>query len=290
VPYDKEQCINIETSYRHGWDGARVWGKDFSVGQDEELKCVINFEDMTVSIVGTEWVSAVRRSDRDEVMAESWDHQVANVSILDVEPEWRDYKVGESVFFDRARSDKKPPRISRNTHTIVKMRRVQDRMLLRQFEAQRKSLEGQRGKDQVELTREYAWHGSGTRKPDDVAAGKEFMLQVVPSLTPNLSPLAALSLLPTFAATNTPHLHAIVLMMKEWSSTATSKASTRWETTWRSRLATATTRATSTGRPTSRACVSTTPARTTNCRLAAGQRAAWQPAQDLGGLDGAGLW
>ena len=196
VSFDPKLCIEIEKCFRHDLWGARVWGKGFPVGPDEELKCVIDFSDMTASIVGTEWVSAVRRWDIHNPMAEGWSHQVANVSIVDVQPGWCDYKVVESAFFDRARSDNMPPRISRHTHTIVKVRRVQNRKLFRQFEAERKSLEEQRGKDKVELTREYAWHGSGKRKPDDIAAGKGFMMQVLPAPTLPQSPTPLLSLPP----------------------------------------------------------------------------------------------
>jgi len=39
-------------------------------------------------------------------MRESWDHQVDNVSIVDVETQWRDYKVVETAFFDRERKNK----------------------------------------------------------------------------------------------------------------------------------------------------------------------------------------
>ena len=184
VSFDMTQCREIERCFRHRLWGARVWGTGFPVGQNEKLKCFIDFEDMTACIAGSDWTAAVRRWDRDEPMGEGWSHQVANVSIVDVEPEWRDYKVVETAFFHRGRSDKKEPRISLHTHNIVKVRRVQNRKLFRQFEAERKSLEEQRGKDKVELTREYAWHGSGKTKPDDIAAGKGFMMQVLPAHPP----------------------------------------------------------------------------------------------------------
>ena len=196
VSFDTTQCMEIERCFRQNLWGARVWGTGFPVGQNEKLKCFIDFEDMTACIAGSDWTAAVRRWDRDEPMGEGWSHQVANVSIVDVEPEWRDYKVVETAFFHRERSDKKEPRISLHTHNIVKVRRVQNRKLFRQFEAERKSLEEQRGKDKVELTREYAWHGSGKTKPDDIAAGKGFMMQVLPAPTLPQSPTPLLSLPP----------------------------------------------------------------------------------------------
>ena len=110
-------------------------------------------------------------------MGESWDHQVDNVSIVDVEAGWMDYKVVETAFFDRERTDKKEPRISRRKHTITRVRRVQNRRLFRQFEALRKDMQEQRGKDTVELTCRYAWHGSGKTIPDEIASGSGIMMQ-----------------------------------------------------------------------------------------------------------------
>jgi hypothetical protein len=110
-------------------------------------------------------------------MGESWDHQVDNVSIVDVETQSRDYKVVETAFFDRPRTDGKKPRILRRTHTITRVRRVQNRSLLRRFEAERKVMEEKRGKDKVELTCRYAWHGSGKTCPDDIASGAGIMMQ-----------------------------------------------------------------------------------------------------------------
>lgn len=49
-------------------------------------------------------------------MGEGWDHQVSNVSIVDVEKGCRDYKLVETAFFDRERPDKMTPLISRQTH------------------------------------------------------------------------------------------------------------------------------------------------------------------------------
>ena len=68
--------------------------------------------------------------DRDVAMCEGWDHQVDSVSIVDVQPEWRDNKVVESAFFDRERGDKRAPLVSRATHSIVQVRRVQNSLLL----------------------------------------------------------------------------------------------------------------------------------------------------------------
>ena len=56
VGFDKDQCIEIETCYRRGWGSAIVWGKQFPVGRDEKLKCVvIDFGDYTACIVGSDW-------------------------------------------------------------------------------------------------------------------------------------------------------------------------------------------------------------------------------------------
>jgi len=175
--FTTEQCIVIETCWRHrGW-GARVWGKQFPVGDAENLKCTIDFGDMSAYIAGSVWVTVVRRWDRDVAMGDSWDHQTDNVHIVDVEPEWLDHVLVLSAFFDRKRSDDKTPIISRRTHSVVQVRRVQNRSQRRQWEAQKSTFEEQRGKEVVHQTTEYAWHGSGKMRPDVIATGKGFMMQ-----------------------------------------------------------------------------------------------------------------
>jgi len=175
--FDEEQCIAIETCWRKKEGLARVWGRRFPVGHDENLKCMIDFEDMTASIVGSEWVTAVRRWNVHDKMGDSWDHQEDNVSIVEVEAGWRDYKVVETAFFGRKRRDGKTPRLSPRTHRIVKVRRIQNRRHLDLFEAERKHMQRKRGDTRVELTRTYAWHGSGKVRPDSIAAGNGFMMQ-----------------------------------------------------------------------------------------------------------------
>jgi hypothetical protein len=50
--FDEGQCIKIETAYRTGLGLTSVWGRLFPVGGNEELKCIVDFEDMTASVVG----------------------------------------------------------------------------------------------------------------------------------------------------------------------------------------------------------------------------------------------
>ena len=59
--FNQEQCIDIETEWRQQVNLAWVWGTRFPVGPNEMLKCLIDFGDMTTSIVGCDWVKAVRR-------------------------------------------------------------------------------------------------------------------------------------------------------------------------------------------------------------------------------------
>jgi len=177
VAFDTGQCIDIETCWRRGMWGARVWGKQFPVGNDENLKCTIDFGDMSAYIAGSVWATAARRWDRDVAMGDSWDHQTGNVHIVNVEPEWSDHAVVLSAFFDRKRLDDKTSIISRRTHSVVQVRRVQNRSQRRQWESQKWILEEQRGKDAVRQTTEYAWHGSGKTRPDAIATGKGFMMQ-----------------------------------------------------------------------------------------------------------------
>jgi len=101
VAFDTKQCIEIKTRWQQTVWGARVWGKQFPVGQDENLKCQIDFEDMSACIVGSEWVTTVWRWHRDMAMGDSWDHQSDNVRIVNVQRDWRDYAVVLSAFFDR---------------------------------------------------------------------------------------------------------------------------------------------------------------------------------------------
>ena len=46
------------------------------------------------------------------------------MSIIDIETQLRDYKIVETVFFDRERKDKKESHILRHTHTITRVRRL----------------------------------------------------------------------------------------------------------------------------------------------------------------------
>jgi hypothetical protein len=49
--FDEVQCIKIETDYRRGHPSSTIWGRRFPVGQDESLKCMIDFKDMTACSV-----------------------------------------------------------------------------------------------------------------------------------------------------------------------------------------------------------------------------------------------
>ena len=176
--FAKEQCVHIETCWRKKQDSAVVWGRGFPVAPSENLKCIIDFGDMTAMVAGSEWVTAIRRWDKNEPMGESWDHQVDEVAIVKVEREWVDYAVAASAFYDRKRGGGRKERVSRDTHRIVQVRRIQNRRQLDMFKAERKSMEGKRGQGRVELTTKYAWHGSGNVRPDSIAAGDGFMMQV----------------------------------------------------------------------------------------------------------------
>jgi hypothetical protein len=124
----------------------------------------------------TEWASAVRRWDRDVPMARGWDHQCSQVSIVDVKREWLDYTVVLTAFFDRERRDKMAPHITRASHKVVKVRRIQNQLHYGLFEAQGKLMVQKRGKSMEDLT-VYAWHGSGKTRPEEIAGGAGFMLQ-----------------------------------------------------------------------------------------------------------------
>jgi hypothetical protein len=160
--------------------GARVWGKQFPVGVGEDLKCVIDFDDYTACIAGSDWVTTVRRWCRDTPMCDSWDHQLDLVSIVELQRGWLDYKLVETAFFERPRHDGAVPTVSRATHELVKVRRIQNRNLLRLWEAKEASMKDVRGTKVVEHSTtwsSYAWHGSGKTPPSVIAEGKGFMMQ-----------------------------------------------------------------------------------------------------------------
>jgi hypothetical protein len=124
----------------------------------------------------TEWASAVRRWDRDVPMGKGWDNQCLQVSIVDVDRDWLDYTVVLTAFFDRKGRDEMALRITRASHKVVKVRRIQNQAHYGLFEAQGKLMVQKRGKSMGNLT-VYAWHGSGKTQPDEIAGGKGFMMQ-----------------------------------------------------------------------------------------------------------------
>jgi len=171
--FNKEQCSELEINWRRRLSLALVRGTWFKVGRNEMLKCIIDLDDMTTSIVGCDWATTVRRWDRDVPMGDSWDHQDDDVIIVDLQTDSRDYTVVASAFFDRQRPDGKTPLISRGTHTVLKVRRVQNRALLSRFDGEKKSMHRKRDKDTVELTTQYAWHGSGKTQSETLRRARD---------------------------------------------------------------------------------------------------------------------
>ena len=197
--FDKDQCIKIETCYRRKMVSAIVWGKQFPAGPGENLKCFIDFEDHTAAIAASEWVTTVRRWCPNTPMGESWDHQVENVTIVNVERGWRDYTVVETALFDRLRADGRVPTVSRGTHELVKVQRIQNRRQLRLWQAEEADMQEKRGSKAVELSSVYAWHGSGKTPPTRIATGDGLMMQVAfPSTIERVSFLHLAAHTPSF--------------------------------------------------------------------------------------------
>ena len=184
VPFDKDQCIEIETCYRQRLGLARVWGTHFPAGPGEQLKLVVDFDDQTAFVAASEWATTVRRWSRDQSIGDSWDHQVDEVSIVDVEKGWRDFTVVETALFGRPRRDGRVPTVSPATHELVKVRRIQNTRQLGLWEAERAGLVRKRGEKEVDLSCVYAWHGSGKTPPGHIAEGEGFMMQVERPLGP----------------------------------------------------------------------------------------------------------
>ena len=61
-----------------------VWGTRFQVGENEMIKYLVDFKDMTTSIAECDRVMAVLRWDRDVLMGNSWDYQDDDVRIIEV--------------------------------------------------------------------------------------------------------------------------------------------------------------------------------------------------------------
>jgi hypothetical protein len=145
--FETEQCVEFETCCRKGVDLAAVWGRQFPVGHSENLKCALDFTDMTAMVAGSEWLMGQRRDDGGEVGSPGGlepthihmrarthtltslmidEHQVDDVSMVRVEQEWVDYALVASALLDRKRADGKRARLSRETHRIVQLRRIQN--------------------------------------------------------------------------------------------------------------------------------------------------------------------
>ena len=157
------------------------FGKDrIAAGTAEPhgLRCRVNFEDMTatVTLAGRPWLTSVRRWDATVPMGDSWDHQDCAVRIIDVEPRWREFSLVSQAFFDRQRSDGVAPRVSRETHRLVRVRRIQNRGQYRLFDAHRKMMMEMRGDEVVMQSEAHAWHGTGRQSPLSIASAG-FMAQ-----------------------------------------------------------------------------------------------------------------
>ncbi len=178
VAFSSEQNISIETSFRMQMWGARLkvsmnqFGVMLTGGRGQECTLVIDFDDMTVGAVGLAWATVVRRWNRDKPMGEHWDHQESNVHLVRMEETWHDYNMVLKLLFDRPRADGAALRVSRHTHRVVCVRRVQNRGQLRLFEAMKQTLEEMRGTQRVSASQVYAWHGSGKTPPIKIAMGK----------------------------------------------------------------------------------------------------------------------
>jgi hypothetical protein len=119
----------------------------------------------------------VRRWDKDKAIGDNWDHQSAPVSIVDVQPGSVDYNMVLNAFYGRKRGDNRALRITPQSHSVARVRRIQNRKQCGLFQAYRKSMEDQRGKAAVDQTEMYAWHGSGKTNPCKIANGDGFMMQ-----------------------------------------------------------------------------------------------------------------
>ena len=180
ISFSTEHNIQIETSFRgHIW-GARLklslqhFGlvlNGCKAGKAEEFTFVIDFHDMTVGAVGLEWSSVVRRWNRDTPMAERWDHQDSNVRVVNVDPHSSDYQMVVQKLLDMPRADGIAASLSRRSHEVVTIQRIQNRGQLRLFDAIGQQLGEMRGDSEVAAT-VSAWHGSATTPPLKIAQGK----------------------------------------------------------------------------------------------------------------------
>ena len=61
----------------------QVWGTQFQVEENEMIKYLVDFKDMTTSIANCDRVTAVLRWDRDMHMGDSWDYQDDDMRIIE---------------------------------------------------------------------------------------------------------------------------------------------------------------------------------------------------------------
>ena len=167
VPYSLEQNISIETCLRQNMWGARLKLPMKRSGTRQDYSFVVDFDDMTMGAVAWEWSTVVRRWNRDTPMRPSWDHQLENVRIVELQAGWTDHDRVLAHFFDtRPPSDSAAQRW-RQVYEVVSIKRIQNRGHLRVFDAMRQQLEEMRGVEAVASTFVCAWHGSGTSSWDE---------------------------------------------------------------------------------------------------------------------------
>jgi len=178
-PYESHDSYKIEEAfqrYKSGGDKSCVVHVHVGSGRKRERAATIDFGTMTVSLDGR-WSTRVRRWDAHVRPPESWDHQDGNVAVVPItqSSDPLDYVLVESAFF-KPRDDGKKPLISRDTHQIVQVRRIQNRGLLRDWLSQRSKIADLRGAGNVNEL--HAWHGSGTKNPIEIAeAPNGFLMQ-----------------------------------------------------------------------------------------------------------------
>jgi len=179
--YPEEVSLAMEAAYRTDRSSPfemhlRIPIQGMASGKAKERTATFDFKEMKVSHDGG-WSGRIRRWDVQTPMADSWDHQDDEVKIVDIgldDDECDRVTVESSVYKERA--DRRKPLISRDTHQMIRICRIQNRGLLRDWEAQRQKIENLRGKDALNIC--YAWHGTGKNKPLDLATGKNgFMTQ-----------------------------------------------------------------------------------------------------------------
>ena len=151
--YDDESSELLECSYQ-AHEGSVRWESD-------GVETKVDFE--TMEQYRANGNRLIRRYDLDgPPMGERWRHQDVYCVQCDVNQGTTDYSMVEHIFFDRAAEGS----ISRENFQIVRLQRIQNQLVLREFLAKRRNISDLRGP--ANLQEQYLFHGTHVTNPSEI--------------------------------------------------------------------------------------------------------------------------